>query len=151
MSFPRITFLLGILILLMTSSCRRCIEGCEYGVCIKGICECDVWYAGDACDRSSQFDLQGKFSGEVLTDTIADPIEFYLLLKGDDPSVFISQDLGFHLQFVNNTRFEIVDDIGGFWTYEGDGEFIIDGVTMNIRMTAQDTFQSQTIYARRLD
>ncbi|MEX2595699.1 MAG: hypothetical protein WEC59_02130 [Salibacteraceae bacterium] len=116
---------------LLFAACNRCIENCENGICQKKNCVCDTWYEGNTCDRSSLEVFEKEYTGYLeLNSDVVDTVSFHLKTSGNDPSKMMAEGLNLQLQFLDASRFEIEPQIWRGHQVEGEGQMLINIVSM---------------------
>ena len=138
--------MLGIVFLL--SACNRCRPRCQNGSCVKKSCSCDVWYSGDACDKSVLNVYQGYYVGTVTTDSNQQRVGFNLSV-GVEPDVMVADSLQIQLNFTDEARFEVLSQETNFGSRSGEGEMLIDIVSIRLDGVSGLTEDELTIEARK--
>ncbi|MEQ9186661.1 MAG: hypothetical protein RLP15_02940 [Cryomorphaceae bacterium] len=126
-----ICIFVGFVFILLWSSCNQCRDGCVNGVCIKRTCQCDLWYEGDRCDRSALSQHVGYYRGTLVNDTGSAPIGFHLVV-GSAPHLMLADSLGLELQFADQARFDVAEQGLAGEEYSGEGEMLIDLISIRL-------------------
>ncbi len=127
---------------LILVACSPCKDNCVNGVCIKKYCDCDVWYAGDQCDRSQLLVYEGNYSGTFNHGAIVQSISFTLVNKANEPSYLYASGIDLRLEFTTSSRFIVPDQEFKNRTWIGEGEMLID--LISIRLTSVDSLDEQS-------
>ncbi|MDP4663896.1 MAG: hypothetical protein NWQ55_09880 [Salibacteraceae bacterium] len=107
------------------NACNRCATGCENGTCIKKLCECDVWYSGDACNKSQLLKYEGNYAGKQKCGAQEQSISFQLTVDKSSPDR-LQTNLGYLFQFNSQTRFEVIIATNTGESLIGEGEMLVD-------------------------
>lgn len=110
---------------LALSACNRCAAGCENGTCIKKVCECDVWYSGDACNKSELLKYEGNYAGKQECGTQEQAISLQLTVDSSSPDR-LQTNVGYVFQFNSQTRFEVIIATNAGESLIGEGEMLVD-------------------------
>ena len=139
---------IGFAFMLLWSSCNPCRDGCVNGVCLKRTCQCDLWYEGDRCDRSTLSQYEGYYRGTLVNDTGAAPIGFHLTV-GSAPHLLWADSLGLELEFVDQARFDVVEQGFAGEQYSGEGEMLIGMVSIRLDPVGTSVTGSALIEAQK--
>lgn len=114
-------------------SCNRCRDNCIHGTCIKRLCDCDIFYEGDRCDRSILTAWEGAYAGTYTEfNEGVQPIAFRLTVDNADPTAMLSDTIGLNLIFETKTRFYIPRQLWRGVQVSGEGEMLVNAVSMRI-------------------
>jgi len=122
---------------LCLSACNRCKDGCLNGVCVDNYCDCDVWYAGDQCDRSELSVYEGNYSGTFSLNASSETVSFSLVSNSEEPSKLTAEGLNLMFHFTSLTRFDVPDQSWKNQMWQGEGEMLLDLVS--IRLVSTDS------------
>ena len=134
---------------LFLSACNQCKDGCANGVCIDNYCDCDIWYAGDRCDRSELSIYQGKYNGTFKLGASAEEVSFSLVSNAEQPSQLLCTELGFTLEFTSVTRFNVPAHSWKNIEWTGEGEMLLDLISMRLNYTDSNGLKEGLIEAYR--
>jgi len=137
---------LGFIIILtwITTACNNCRYGCDQGICSKSECNCFEWYEGDACERSVLQQYEGSYAGEVTElDTLFASVDFSLFVSTESPELMVLKEESLRIRYTDISRFEINNQLWRGGEVTGDGEMLLNGISM--RMTFRDSTRSRTM------
>lgn len=123
-----VLFAILFFVVLAISACNRCPAGCENGTCIKKVCECDVWYFGDACNKSELVKYEGSYTGKQTCGTQEQEISLQLNVDASAPNRLLS-NVGYLFQFNSQTRFEVIIATNAGESLIGEGEMLVDFIS----------------------
>ena len=132
------------------SACNRCRDGCVNGTCVKKSCTCDLWYEGDRCDRSSLSSYVGYYRGTATNHTGTVRIGFHLVI-GETPDQMRADSLGLILDFDDESRFAIPEQSYDGIGYAGEGEVLVELISIRLDPVLTSPFGSTLIEVRRSD
>lgn len=124
---------------LSNSACNRCAAGCENGTCVKRVCECDVWYSGDVCNKSILVTYEGSYSGYQTCGAQKQEISLKLSTDKSEPNRLLSS-VGYVFQFNTQTRFDVIIATNTGESIIGEGEMLVDLISFKTENT--DSVQS---------
>lgn len=120
-----------LLFLLGFSSCNRCRDGCENGVCQKRECLCDLWWQGDACDYSLFRMYEGEYTGNDSCDDPMESVAFSLTVDEAIPNRMWINDAEFYIEFTDRTRFILPEQSKGGRLVSGEGEMLVEAISLS--------------------
>ena len=137
-------------IALTTGACNRCHDGCIHGICKRSSCSCDQWYEGDACDRSVLSQYAYAYEGVLyFHDSTSAPLSFELTLS-NSPDQLLMSNPSLELSFTSLTRFDVLPQLlHGEW-YEGEGEMLLNLLSLRVHRINDDEAKDLRIEAHRL-
>ena len=138
-------------ICLILSACNQCKDKCVNGVCIEKYCDCDVWYEGDKCDRSELSIYEGEYKGVFSFGTETEAVSFNLTSSSETPSILYSaaNDLKFEFTTITRFNFPAQNWMGEIWM--GEGEMLLDLMSIRLQYTDSAGIQHGLIEAYRAD
>ncbi|GAB5538520.1 MAG: hypothetical protein Salg2KO_06230 [Salibacteraceae bacterium] len=114
--------------LVLISGCRDCRFGCENGRCIRGVCQCNENWEGDACER---FVISKHVGSYARLDTcISKQMDTVTLNPGDRSMNQLIWDGSLRLNFFTETEFDVPEQVYLNDTVEGDGQMLVDGISI---------------------
>ena len=126
-SFNRLGFLA---LLLFSFSCQRCPYGCINGVCLKQQCDCEIFWEGDACERSVLSVYQGDYLvNEDCRSNLTEEIVSIQPIPTEPGKMEMSN--GFVIEFEDIVRFRL--DLQSFdgGMVEGQGQMLLNLISIN--------------------
>lgn len=114
---------------------------------MKKTCSCDVWYGGDRCDESVLSIYEGYYVGTVRSDSNERGVGFNLSV-GTSPEVMLVDSLEIQLIFTDEARFEVPSQETEFDEREGEGEMLIDLISIRLEGASGSSKDQLTIEAR---
>lgn len=116
-------------VLLIISGCNRCPYGCENGVCQKSMCQCDLFYEGDACERSILNKLNGQYT--VNSNCYSDSELVEVRVSDTVPNeCFMANEMRW--VFVDSHRFEIPLQQYRNQSIHGEGQVLVNLISLSI-------------------
>lgn len=124
------TRLLIFFCVLIFGACNPCRNDCENGICLKGTCDCNVWWEGDACEKSVLLPFEGNYVGTIDCEGQVVGTSFKLTVSDNDASKLVLST-GYSLQFVTETRFDVLVSQNGVEEKVGSGEMLVNSISFN--------------------
>mgnify|MGYP003690184179 CR=1 FL=1 len=115
---------------LIFTACNPCRSGCDNGICQEGICECNVWWEGDACEKSVLLPFEGNYAGSINCEGQTQAASFTLTVNSGDASKMKLSN-GYELQFVTKTRFDVLVSENETESKIGSGEILVNSLSFN--------------------
>jgi hypothetical protein len=143
-------FFLLLFQLWMFQACDRCRDGCVNGYCQSKVCHCDTWYEGDRCDRSTLTKHLGAYRGVRSEEGFSTEVEFSLVPVSEVPNVLILDELGLELEFVDQARFLVHEWEEEGVMYTGEGEMLIESISLRLDRVEEPGSSSIRILAQRV-
>lgn len=116
--------------LFIAIACNPCRDGCSNGLCRDGICDCNVWWEGDACEKSVLLPFEGEYVGTTDCDGQTVSTSFNLKVDNTDASR-MELSIGYSLHFFTNTRFDVFVSENGVEGKIGSGEMLVNSISFN--------------------
>jgi hypothetical protein len=142
----------GIFILFFAlSGCIKCRENCIQGQCVKKLCECNLWYTGDRCDRSVLSTWEGTYEGATECAFFSNPAKMSLTADGQIPQrLWVNSD-AFYLEFKSNNSFLIPEQNIQGSLYIGEGQMLTNGISFYLSPSGDTTHTACLTQAHRVE
>lgn len=129
------------LVLFLGLSACNCRDLCKNGLCQKRECVCEEWWEGDACDYSLFEMYEGYYQGNDSCDDPEALLEFNFVVENAIPNR-MNVGNNFYVEFTDRTRFIIPEQKWNGRSIQGEGEMLVDVISMNYQWS--DTSQVYT-------
>lgn len=132
-----------ILVLFLVLSACDCRDRCDNGFCKKRECVCDQWWEGDACDYSLFEMYEGFYQGSDSCDEPGTLLEFNFKVESTIPNR-VNVGNRFYVEFTDRTRFTIPEQKWNGRSIQGEGEMLVNVISMNYHWSESDSGQVHT-------
>lgn len=95
---------------------------------MKRICQCDLWWAGNDCNKSQLTTFDGVYIGS--NDCEGGEISIKLAADNTQPNRMWLNDDEMYIEFTDEARFIIPEQVYQGQTVMGEGQMIIDALSL---------------------
>lgn len=98
-----------------------------HGHCQKKLCQCDIWWAGDDCNKSQFLNFEGKYAG--VDDCQTDSVQIVITIDKTLPNRAWLDNFELFIEFTDQVRFEIPDQDYRGTQVNGEGQMLINAIS----------------------